>query len=97
MQTRLVNFYWTADAYDAPGTPAFQIAVEDVADSLEEAQALGGLKRRREALNMAQAAEIGLDLAAIGAAINTDLAERNAKLAAALAAPGTSPGGGAPS
>ncbi|MCF4166465.1 hypothetical protein L2U69_12495 [Zavarzinia compransoris] len=83
MQIAIRSFLWVPSAYGEPGVPAFQVDVVETAETMEEAAAIGGLTRLRQALNVAQAADLGITIETIGAAFSTDLA---AALDRALAA-----------
>lgn len=79
MKIEIKSFLWVASAYDHPGQPAYQIDVVETAESFDEAQALGGMTRVRQGLNVEQASALGLDLSAITEALNVEaLAAREA-------------------
>lgn len=70
----LKSFLWVPSAYAEPGQPAFQVDVVETAETVEEAAAIGGPMRLRRALNVAQAAALGITIEAIGAGFATDVA-----------------------
>ncbi|MBH0237598.1 hypothetical protein [Methylobrevis albus] len=73
MRLSIASFLWVARAYDRPDQPAWQIDIDEIAEDLAEAAALGGQLARRRTLSMADAAGLGIDLAVIGAGIDAGL------------------------
>lgn len=76
MKTIIDHFYWVASSSIQPGVPAYHVQVVDVAESMEEIAALGGIARRERVLNMSQAKEAGIKIEALKAFIDADLALR---------------------
>jgi hypothetical protein len=96
MKHTLKAFYWIPSAHggETPGQPAWHVDVAVQAESMDEVQQLGGKLEVDAQINMAQAAELGFTLEAIGEAFATDaaatadllraqLAEKDAALASA--------------
>lgn len=86
MKTEVEHFYWVPSAQDNPGTPAWHLAVNLIAETMEEVEKLGGTNRLTRTLNIAQAKEIGIDLEAIFPKINASSIAEAEKLRTALAA-----------
>lgn len=86
MKTVLAHFYYGSAAGNASGEPAWHVAVFDVAETMEDVQALGGTARRERTLNMAQATEAGISLAEVAADFNQTVAAHAAQVVAENAA-----------
>lgn len=86
MKTQIDHFYWVASSSIEPGVPAYHVQVVDVAESMEDVAALGGIARRERVLNMSQAKEAGIKIEALKAYIDSDLALRVELQASRIAA-----------